>query len=835
MGKLSRVALIYIGAVVVTAVVLVARGPFTGLRWQYVVFLGILVIVSESRATQLRKGQITWSSSSAAMLASVVLVGPVGAAIVGACTALGLRRGPHLLQRVFNTSMYALSAYLAGRAFLAFGGHVGLPDEKSFPAIIAPFAAAALILVAANHGLLSGVLWLTRPPDRMSSGASGAGVGLSARLLLSDLGYAAYGLLMAALWSVVGFFAPLLVLIPLFVARWAVTQFAEQQKAYEATVGALCQAVETKDFYTRGHSDRVSRGSVMIAREIGMRGERVEAIRYAGMLHDVGKLGVPTKVLRKTGKLTEEEYAAIQLHPMRGLDIVREIGFLDEALAGIMHHHERIDGRGYPMGLAGDEIPEFARVLAVADAFDSMTSTRSYRGARPVSEAIEELRKWSGTQFDPAFVDAFVAALKREGWQLPEPPAGARGRRPGHRHRAGSRRPGRPHPGHRQPVDPITLSGPSARRRELRRYPWQVRDSGQLLLVVAAGVTLVAAVAQTAAEGLKDPRIAIAFGALIAFGEVLRLNLPGDRETAPIGFAGALAYALLIRVGTHFVQHSAEQVVTVATIGMIIGALPHLAVGRPARVSGMATRLLCVACVAYIFRPLAGNSAVEKHWGLAFTLMTSLTVLALLLEAVLTALLRVGRAAGQVPGGAGGRDARPAATGRGGGRLGAAHRVRGGSDGAVLAGRVHRAAARHPGGVPPVRRDPGHLPADRAGAGQGDRDRRVRRNRSFRTGQQARGRDRPGARHPRARAARARVRRADARHRPAVAARPDPRRGHRAGLPAGPAAHRRARRRRDPAGPGAWLGGRDRAPAERALPGHRSARPPAAPPLRPAR
>jgi len=419
LGKLSRVALLYISAVVVSAVVLVARGPFTGLRWQYVVFLGILVIVSESRATQLRKGQLTWSPSSAAMLASVVLAGPVGAAIVGACTALGLRRGPSILQRVFNTAMYALSAYLAGRAFLALGGQVGLPDEQSFPGIIAPFAGAALVLVVANHGLLSGVLWLTRPPDGTPSGV---GVGLSGRLLLSDLGYAAYGLLIAALWSVVGFFAPLLVLIPLFVARWAVAQFAEQQKAYEATVGALCQAVETKDFYTRGHSDRVSRGSVMIAREIGMRGERVEAIRYAGMLHDVGKLGVPTKVLQKTGKLTEEEYAAIQLHPMRGLDIVREIGFLDEALAGIMHHHERIDGRGYPMGLAGDEIPEFARVLAVADAFDSMTSTRSYRGARPVAEAIEELRKWSGTQFDPAFVDAFVAALKREGWLRSEAP-----------------------------------------------------------------------------------------------------------------------------------------------------------------------------------------------------------------------------------------------------------------------------------------------------------------------------------------------------------------------------------------------------------------------------
>ncbi len=424
MGKLSRVALLYIGVVAAAAAVLVARGPFTGLSWQYIVVLGVLVIVSESRATQLRQGQLSWSPSSAAMLASIVLVGPVGAALVGAFTALGLRRGPSPLQRAFNTSMHMLSAYLAGRAFLALGGHVGPPRAGSFPLIIAPFAGAALIHVAVNHGLLSGVLWLTRDPVRTPAaglGGHGAGVGLSGRLLLSDLGYAAYGLLIAALWSVVGLFAPLLVLIPLFVARWAVAQFAEQQKAYEATVGALCQAVETKDFYTRGHSDRVSRGSVMIAREIGMRGERVEAIRYAGMLHDVGKLGVPTKVLQKTGKLTEEEYAAIQLHPMRGLDIVREIGFLDEALAGIMHHHERIDGRGYPMGLAGDEIPEFARVLAVADAFDSMTSTRSYRGARPVDEAVEELRKWSGTQFDPAFVDAFVAALRREGWPRPEP------------------------------------------------------------------------------------------------------------------------------------------------------------------------------------------------------------------------------------------------------------------------------------------------------------------------------------------------------------------------------------------------------------------------------
>jgi HD superfamily phosphohydrolase YqeK len=414
-GKLSRIAWLYIGAVMAVAAIAIAQGPFAGIQWEIVAALGLLLVACESTATLLNSRSLAWSANSIASLAAVILLGPVGAAIVGACTLLGIRRGPSPPQRLFNTGMFALSAYLAGRAFLLFGGRVGTPQPSSFPAIIAPFAGAAMVHVIVNFSLLRGVLWLTR-----EAGAPAGRVGLDFKLLLTDFGYGAFGVLIAALWSVLGPFTPVLVLIPVFVARWAVAQFAAQQRAYEATVSALCQAVETKDFYTRGHSERVSRGSVMIAKEIGMRADRVEAIRYAGMLHDVGKLGVPTSVLQKNGALTDDEYAAIQLHPMRGLDIVREIGFLDEALAGIMHHHERIDGKGYPMGLAGDEIPEFARVLGVADAFDAMTSDRSYRGARSVREGIAELRKWAGTQFDPAFVDAFVTAIERDGWKGPE-------------------------------------------------------------------------------------------------------------------------------------------------------------------------------------------------------------------------------------------------------------------------------------------------------------------------------------------------------------------------------------------------------------------------------
>ena len=416
MGKLSRIAWLYIGAVIAAAAVAVARGPFTGVHWAQVAALGLLLAACESTATLLSsRSSVSWSPNTIPSLAAVILTGPVGAALVGCCTALGIRRGPSPAQRLFNTGMFTLSAYLAGRAFLLFGGHVGTPTPSSFPGIIAPFAGAVVVFVIINFSLLRGVLLLAR-----EAGTPGGRVGLDFKVLLTDMGYAVFGVLIAALWGVLGPFTPVLVIIPLMVARWAVAQFAAQQRAYEATVSALCQAVETKDFYTRGHSERVSRGSVMIAREIGMRAERVEAIRYAGMLHDVGKLGVPTSVLQKNGSLTDDEYASIQLHPMRGLDIVREIGFLDEALAGIMHHHERIDGRGYPMGLAGDEIPEFARVLAVADAFDAMTSTRSYRGARPVPEGVAELRKWAGTQFDPAFVDAFVTAIERDGWKGPE-------------------------------------------------------------------------------------------------------------------------------------------------------------------------------------------------------------------------------------------------------------------------------------------------------------------------------------------------------------------------------------------------------------------------------
>ncbi|MGH3310240.1 MAG: HD-GYP domain-containing protein, partial [Streptomyces sp.] len=224
-------------------------------------------------------------------------------------------------------------------------------------------------------------------------------------------------LMMAVLWrSPYGPVAALFVLLPMYICCWVFAQYHREHGAHQATIRALVQAVDIKDRYTRGHSERVGRASLLIARELGMDEERTEMLRFAGILHDVGKLGVPTRLLRKDGPLTVEERRVIELHPEYGHEMVRGIGFLGEARSAILHHHERLDGSGYPYGLAGVQIPEFARVVAVADAFDAMTSTRSYRRARSVSTAVAELQRCAGTQFDPRMVRALARALDRQGW-----------------------------------------------------------------------------------------------------------------------------------------------------------------------------------------------------------------------------------------------------------------------------------------------------------------------------------------------------------------------------------------------------------------------------------
>ncbi|XHM95938.1 HD-GYP domain-containing protein [Peterkaempfera sp. SMS 1(5)a] len=355
------------------------------------------------------------------LLAGALLLPPAGAALAALPGALlGPVAPPRRTRRLWNSAQLALAAFAAATAFRLLDGPPLLLGAR-FPGALLPALAAAAVFCLAN-GVLLGLI--TVLADR---GAHPAGV-LRAVLLPSVvpcLVHGAVALMMAALWQgPYGAFAAVLALLPLSVSCWVHAEYRREQAAHRATVQALVQAVEIKDEYTRGHSERVGRASVLIAQEIGMAEERLHSLRFAGILHDVGKLGVPTPLLRKNGPLTPEERRAVELHPEYGHEMVRGIGFLGEARAGILHHHERVDGRGYPHGLAGDRIPEFARVIAVADAFDSMTSTRSYRRGRPVPEAVAELRRCAGTQFDPRMVQALVGAVDRYGWQPAEPPPG---------------------------------------------------------------------------------------------------------------------------------------------------------------------------------------------------------------------------------------------------------------------------------------------------------------------------------------------------------------------------------------------------------------------------
>jgi len=261
LGGLPRKAQLYIGLVVAAAAVAIATSSYAHVNWVDVAVLALLAVVCESTSTLLRANEVAWSANSAAILAAVVLVGPAGAALVGVCALVEIRRTLTPTQRAFNAGMFTLAGFLPGTVFVALGGHVGAPGLGDFPSLIGVFAGVAVVHVVVNFSLLQGVLLLTRTHSR-HPGEQGL-AGFEVRLLLADLGYCAFGLLIAALWGELKAFAPVLVLIPLFVARWAVAQFAAQQRAYEATVSALCQAVETKDFYTRGHSERVSRGSVI--------------------------------------------------------------------------------------------------------------------------------------------------------------------------------------------------------------------------------------------------------------------------------------------------------------------------------------------------------------------------------------------------------------------------------------------------------------------------------------------------------------------------------------------------------------------------------------------
>lgn len=179
-----------------------------------------------------------------------------------------------------------------------------------------------------------------------------------------------------------------------------------QRAMLNGVLQALLRSIEAKDSYTQGHSDRVSYLAKRIAGEMGMGADEIELVGTAGLVHDLGKMGVPEKVLRKTSPLTAAEFSLIKLHPDIGRKIVQEIPTILQLVPAVLHHHERWDGGGYPSGLAGESIPLFARILSVSGSFDAMRSSRCYKEPLPQEQVLAEIARGSGSQFDPRVVAA---------------------------------------------------------------------------------------------------------------------------------------------------------------------------------------------------------------------------------------------------------------------------------------------------------------------------------------------------------------------------------------------------------------------------------------------
>ncbi|PLX42901.1 MAG: hypothetical protein C0609_09200 [Deltaproteobacteria bacterium] len=190
--------------------------------------------------------------------------------------------------------------------------------------------------------------------------------------------------------------------------------YADLESAFKETIKSLALALEAKDAYTHGHSENVTRLSAMTAKEMGCSLDFIETITQAGILHDIGKIGISGAILNKPGKLTPAEHSIIQSHPQMGKRILENISFLSEVVPIVYHHHERFDGSGYPQRLSGEDIPLGARIMQVADTYDAMTSNRPYRNGLSHEAARDEILRCRGTQLDPQCVDAFIRMWEKD-------------------------------------------------------------------------------------------------------------------------------------------------------------------------------------------------------------------------------------------------------------------------------------------------------------------------------------------------------------------------------------------------------------------------------------
>jgi F0F1-type ATP synthase assembly protein I len=368
-----------------------------------VLFWTVVTFVASANPVRLSDG-VHVAVSTAPIMAAAILGGPTAAAWVALLGSTDMRevRGKVVWYGTLaNHAALVLPAVMGSLAIWVLRTVDDQPARQLLAALLGTLIYFLLNLVFVSLIVL---FRAQRPIREFLNRAETTGIWANL-LTLAPLGW-----LMARMYELpgAGWWTALLFALPLFMTRQAYQRFIEMREMFTQTIGALAEAVDKRDPYTSKHSQRVRSISVDIGRQMHVSAAELEALEWGGLLHDVGKIGVPDNVLLKQGKLTREERITMNAHPVLGAQIIGPVDRLAPELPVIRHHHEWYNGSGYPDRLMGDEIPKLARILHVADAFEAMTADRPYRKALTNEQALGELRKFAGVQFDPEVVDAFV-------------------------------------------------------------------------------------------------------------------------------------------------------------------------------------------------------------------------------------------------------------------------------------------------------------------------------------------------------------------------------------------------------------------------------------------
>ena len=402
---------VYIGIVAASAIALlvylIPSLPSFSDRWSVFIFFLVISIFAEFIPVELPKG----GHMTIGFPIDFVLILVYGPALAMIITALGviiaetIGKKVSLYKIIFDAAQYALTVGVAGLVYQYAGGVIGLQNFLKF---IFPAALSALTYCFINLTLVTIVISL----DQGSSISTVWRINFKENLP-TYLAEAPLGFLMAIIYVQVGMWGILLFFLPLLLARRSFELYTKMRKIYLETMRALAAAIDAKDPYTKGHSERVTEMAIALAQELNLPEQQIEDLEYAALLHDIGKIGIDERILGKNGGLTSEEWEKIREHTLIGAKIIEPVEFLKNSYQAIYYHHERYDGSGYPAGKKGEEIPLFARIIAVADAYDAMNSDRPYRKKLSEDEIIQELREQAGGQFDPEVAQALISILKK--------------------------------------------------------------------------------------------------------------------------------------------------------------------------------------------------------------------------------------------------------------------------------------------------------------------------------------------------------------------------------------------------------------------------------------